>query len=317
MKSLYPDITPFHHFYLQTDSGHSVYVEQSGNPQGAAVIFLHGGPGSGTKPHHRRFFNAQKYHIILMDQRGCGKSRPFGELKNNTTQHLIADMEQIRIQLQIKKWHLFGGSWGSTLALLYAQQHSEKVLSMVIRGVFLARQQDLNWLCKDGVNHIYPEKWQQLLDTLPQQTEADIIETLYNAIFCQHELLKRRVAKAWNDWAGQVTLMSDFQADEASQYVDQETLKQTQLELHYAKNNYFIAENQVLNHVATLKHIPTVIIHGRRDLVCPMEAGVSLYKKLPHAQFIALPDSGHVASDEGMINALVTATDHLINGYFL
>ncbi len=313
MKPLYPAIQPFHHFYLQTESEHSVYVEQSGNPQGIPVIFLHGGPCSGTKPHHRCFFNPEKYHIVLMDQRGCGQSQPFGELKNNTTQYLIDDMENIRKQLNIEKWLIFGGSWGSTLTLLYAQQHKEKVLGMIIRGVFLARQKDTDWFIREaGVSRIYPEKWQQLMDSVAQQSELDIVKKLYDAIFSNDELTKRRVAKAWMDWGGQVALLDDFQEEDQRSAISEKMVKQVQMELHYAKNHYFINENQLLNAADILKHIPTIIVHGRHDLVCPIESGLSLSKALPDAEFIVLANSGHIASGEEMINTLVDATDKLI-----
>ncbi len=313
MKSLYPDIEPFHHFYLPTESAHSVYVEQSGNPEGIPVIFLHGGPCSGTKPSHRCFFNPGKYHIILMDQRGCGQSKPFGELKNNTTQYLLEDMERIRQHLHIEKWVVFGGSWGSTLTLLYAQQHSDKVLGMVMRGVFLARQQDMDWFVKEGgVARIYPEKWRQLVGSVPSQSGKDIVSILYDAVFSADELTQRRVAKAWIDWGGQVALMGGFQADDQVSQVSEKMLKQVQMELHYAENHYFMEENHVLENCAGITDIPAVIVHGRHDLVCPMAAGLSLSEQLPDAEFKVLAGSGHIASGEEMINALVDAADSML-----
>ncbi|MCK5121304.1 MAG: prolyl aminopeptidase [Methylococcales bacterium] len=312
MKSLYPQIEPFHRFFLQTDGSHSVYVEQSGNPQGIPVIFLHGGPCSGTKPDHRRFFNPQKYHIILMDQRGCGQSLPFGEIENNTTQDLIDDMERIRQQLNIKQWLLFGGSWGSALTLLYAQQHKAAVLGMVIRGVFLARQMDLDWFAKDGAGRIYPETWQQLQASVYVSEKAELVKDLYDAVFGDDELTKRRAAKAWINWGGQVALMQDYQAPNKPTHVTEKMVQQVQMEMHYAQNKYFIAENQILDHSKDLQDIPTVIVHGRCDLVCPIEAGLSLSKALPNAEFIVLPNAGHIASGEEMIDALVDAADNML-----
>ena len=312
MKTLYPQIEPFHSFFLQTDGLHSVYVEQSGNPQGIPVIFLHGGPCSGTKPDHRCFFNPQKYHIILMDQRGCGQSLPFGELANNTTQDLIDDMERIRKQLNIKRWLLFGGSWGSALSLLYAQQHAEKVSGMVIRGVFLARQKDLDWFAKDGAGRIYPEKWQQLLASVSEQLKTDLVEALCDAVFGQDEMTKRRAAKAWIDWGGQVALMQDYQEDDKPVHVTKKMVQQVQMEMHYAQNKYFIAENQVVNACDRLQDIPTIIIHGRNDMVCPIEAGLRLSKVLPNAEYIVLNSAGHIASGDDMIDALVDAADRML-----
>ncbi|MFK5950918.1 MAG: prolyl aminopeptidase [Methylococcales bacterium] len=312
MKSLYPAIEPFHHFFLQTNSKHSVYVEQSGNPQGIPVIFLHGGPCSGTKPSHRQFFNPEKYHIILMDQRGCGQSLPFGEIEHNTTQDLIDDMEQIRKQLAIKQWLLFSGSWGSTLALLYAQQHTHSVLGMIIRGVFLARQQDLDWFAKDGAGRIFPEKWQQLLNSIPESGKVDWIKGLHNAVFGTDEITQRRAAMAWIAWGGQVALMQDYSQPDKPVHVSEKMVKQVQMETHYALNKYFIAENQLLNGCEQLQDIPCIIIHGQYDLVCPMEAGLSLYKSLPKAEYIVLPHAGHIASGDEMIDALVDATDRMV-----
>jgi len=311
MKALYPEIDSFHSFFLQTKSQHSVYVEQSGNPNGIPVIFLHGGPCSGTHPGHRQFFNPEKYHIILMDQRGCGQSLPFGEIEHNTTQDLIDDIEQIRKQLDIKQWLLFSGSWGSTLALLYAQQHTDCVLGMIIRGVFLARQKDLNWFAQDGVGRIYPEKWLQLINSIPEAGRVDWVKGLHDTVFGQDEITQRRATKAWMEWGGQVALMQDYQEDEKPIHVTDKMVKQVQMEIHYAVNKYFISENQVLDGCEFLQDIPTIIIHGRNDLVCPMEAGLRLHNALSKAEYIVLPNAGHIASGDEMINALVDATDRM------
>jgi len=312
MKTLYPEIEPFHNFFSQTGSKHFVYVEQCGNPHGIAVIFLHGGPCSGTKPDHRRFFNPKKYHIILMDQRGCGKSLPFGELTNNTTQDLIDDMERIRNQLNIKQWLVFGGSWGSTLTLLYAQQHKNQVLGMVIRAVFLARQKDSDWYIKEGAGRIYPELWLKLIESIPRESGIDLTEGLHNAVFGQDEVTKKRAAKAWINWGGQVALLDEFKEESQLGRVTKKMVEQVQMEIHYAQHKYFITENQILKECQALQQIPTIIIHGRKDLVCPIEAGFSLHKALPNAEYIILANAGHIASGKEMINALVDATDKML-----
>ncbi len=312
MKSLYPAIEPFNHFFLQTDSQHAVYVEQSGNPQGIPVIFLHGGPCSGTRPGHRQFFNPEKYHIILMDQRGCGQSLPFGEVENNSTDDLIADMEQIRKRLDIEQWLLFSGSWGSTLALLYAQQHTGNVLGMIIRGVFLARQQDLDWFAKDGAGRFYPEKWQELVTSIPKPARKNLVKGLYDAVFGDDEISQRRAAKAWIAWGGQVALMQDYQQDDKPVHITEKMVQQVQMEMHYAVNKYFISENQVLNDCGLLQQIPTIIIHGANDRVCPLEAGYRLHKALAKAEYIVLANAGHIASGAEMEDALVDATDRMI-----
>lgn len=308
MKALYPEISPFHAFLLVTDSLHRVYVEQSGNPAGIPVIFLHGGPCSGTKPDHRCFFDPERYHIILMDQRGCGRSQPFGELQDNTTQDLLEDMERIREQLRINQWLLFGGSWGGTLALLYAQQYPQRVSGMILRGVFLARQTDMDWFLYDGVSRIYPQRWQDLLGSVAAQSGDDVLHKLCDAVFGNDEDAAKRAAQQWQLWGGQVALGNEFQVD-VSRSVEDNDVKQVQMEMHYARNAYFIAENQILQHADLLPVVPTVIIHGQNDLTCPLESGWQLQRLLPYARYIVLPNAGHVARGEEMIDALVSATD--------
>ncbi len=309
MKTLYPEITPFHTFFLETDSDHRVYVEQSGNPAGIPAIFLHGGPCSGTKPDHRRFFDPMRYHIILMDQRGCGLSQPFGELQANTTQDLLADMERIRRQLRVDQWLLFGGSWGGTLALLYAQQYPQQVSAMILRGTFLARQADMEWFLGDGVNRIYPERWQLLLENLPDLPTATVLERLVEAVFGADQDVAKRAVQQWQAWSGQVALGNDF--SECMESVTDTMLKQVKMELSYAIHDYFIAENQILQNCELLQSIPTIIIHGRNDLTCPLEAGWRLHQALPQASYVVLPNAGHIARGEEMIDALVAATDEM------
>lgn len=294
---------------METGSKHSVYVEISGNADGIPVVFLHGGPCSGTKPDHRRFFNPHLYRVILFDQRGCGQSLPFGELENNTTQDLIDDMERIRIQLGINKWLLFGGSWGAALALLYAQQHVDKVSGFIIRGVFLARQQDLDWFAGFGANRIYPEQWQRLVESVPEGSRGNLVEGLWDAINSEDGMIKARVASEWQAWNGQVAIGKVFQSQDPGQIVSEDTVKQVRMELHYACHHYFIEDNQILADCGRLKNLPATIIHGRYDLVCPMGAAMSLHQKLPQAEYIVLPNAGHIAQHEEMIDALVSATD--------
>lgn len=310
MKTLYPEITPFHSFFLQTASNHQVYVEQSGNPAGIAVVFLHGGPCSGCKPDHHRFFNPQQYHIILLDQRGCGRSLPFGELQHNTTQDLLADLEQIRQHLHIQQWVLFGGSWGGTLALLYAQQYPQYVSAMILRGVFLARQTDMDWFLANGVRRIYPQQWQNLKDSIAVTADDQVAPALYAAVFAEDRLVAMRAAKQWQNWGGLVALGYAFVDDDRP--LTEQDLKQVRMELHYARQGYFIKENQILENCAILRDIPAIIIHGQNDLTCPLESGWQLHQVLPHAQYIVCPNSGHVARGEEMIDALVSATDQML-----
>lgn len=311
MKPLYPEISPFHTFFLETGGEHRIYVEQSGNPAGIPAIFLHGGPCSGTKPDHRRFFDPARYHIILMDQRGCGLSQPFGELQGNTTQDLLDDMERIRKQLRIEQWLLFGGSWGGTVALLYAQRHPERVLAMILRGVFLARQADMVWFLENGANKIYPERWQNMLDNLPDLPGATVLERLGEAVFGADQDTAKRAVQQWQAWSGQVALGNEYL--EGMESVSEQMLKQVKMELSYAIHDYFIAENQILDNCAALQSIPIVIIHGQNDLTCPLEAGWRLHQALPQAQYVVLPNAGHIARGEEMIDALVSATDEMAN----
>ncbi len=309
MKTLYPEINPYHTFFLETGSMHSVYVEESGHPEGIPVVFLHGGPCSGIKPDHRRFFNPALYRIILFDQRGCGLSKPFGELRSNTTQDLIDDMERIRQRLKIDRWLVFGGSWGATLGLLYAQQHATRVLGMILRGVFLARQSDMDWFIKDGAGRIYPEQWQRLHESIRVQDRKNLVQGLFHAIVGEDEIAKRRVAREWTAWGGQVALGNDFQPGREGEHVTEKMVRQAAMELHFAANRYFIEENRILENCQRLRDIPTVIIHGRYDLVCPMESAMKLHLALPDAEYIVLPNAGHIAQGEDMIDALVSATD--------
>lgn len=309
MRTLYPEISPFHSFFLDADSVHRVYVEQSGNPAGVPVIFLHGGPCSGTKPEHRRYFDPERYHIVLLDQRGCGQSLPFGELAANTALDLVDDIERIRIRLRVERWLLFGGSWGATLALLYAQRFPEKVSGMVLRGVFLARAADMDWFLGNGANRIYPQAWQGLLDSVDAKEKQEVLPNLLSSVFGGDESLARRAAKGWQDWGGQVALGNEFIA--SAEPAGEREVLQVRMELHYARNRYFLSENQLLANCGGLSDIPCTIIHGQNDLTCPLEAGWALHRALPHAEYIVLPNAGHVARGEEMIGALVAAADRM------
>ena len=240
MKSLYPEIKPFNTFFLDTGFIHSVYVEQCGNADGIPVVFLHGGPCSGCKPDHRRFFDPANYHIILFDQRGCGRSLPYGEVEHNTTQDLLDDMEQIREQLQIDQWLIFGGSWGGALALLYAQQYLRRVSAMIIRAAFLARKQDLDWFVHEGAGRIYPEQWERLLDSVPGDGGYNLIEAICKVLEGEDEVARRRVAKEWLSWGSQVSLGQVFTSDPEEEHVTAAMVKHVCMEMPYARNHYLV-----------------------------------------------------------------------------
>lgn len=309
MRIPYPDIDPYSVHHLNRGH-HQVYVEECGNPRGLPVLFLHGGPGSGCKDHHRCFFDPERYRIILLDQRGAGRSTPHGDLNQNTTADLLADLEYVRRKLEVERWLLFGGSWGATLALLYAQQHPARVAGLVLRGSFLARQRDLEWFVgAEGAARIYPEAWQQFLTALPETDRGDPVAMLYGHLTGADELAQRRAAREWTAWSSQVALAEDFDPGELTEHVSTAAVNQARLELHYAVNRYFIEENAILDGAGRIPSVPTIIVHGRRDLVCPLESSWRLHRHLPGSELWVLPRAGHIAAGDEMVDALVRAAD--------
>ncbi len=308
MKTLHPAIEPYANHWLEAD-GHRIYFEECGNPDGLPAVFLHGGPGSGCRPEHRRFFDPERYRIVLLDQRGCGRSEPQGELRHNDTGKLLEDIEAIRVRLGINRWVLYGGSWGATLALLYAQRHPERVLGLILRGVFLARRYDLDWFVRDGVRRVYPDHWHELITSLPVSGWNDMIQGMYKAVIGGNEALQRRVVRAWTRWSDAVTLGGDFRPDRLPD--PDAVLPKVRIELHYAAHHYFLKDNQILEDCRKIRSIPCTIVHGRWDLVCPLEAAFTLRRHLPGARLRVLERSGHVARGEEMIDALVDATDRM------
>ncbi len=311
--TLYPEIEPFDCWHL-VQGPHRIHVEQCGNPGGVPVLFLHGGPGSGCRPCHRQFFDPAHYHIILFDQRGAGRSRPHGLLEDNDTGHLLGDMEAIRERLGLERWLLFGGSWGATLALLYAQKWPERVSGLILRGVFLARRRDIDWFFHDGANRFFPEQWQQLCGELGRVLGDELIEELHRRLHTGDRQLALAAARAWSDWSGKVVSWSLDPApqadDEDGKEEDPEYLiRQTTIEMHYARNRYFIEENQILRHAGRLPRVPTVIIHGRRDLTCTPEAAWLLHRAIPGSGLELLSQAGHLASEPQTMAALVATTD--------
>ncbi|HIG78710.1 MAG TPA: prolyl aminopeptidase [Cycloclasticus sp.] len=313
LKALFPSIEPFATQWLETGDGHEVYVEQVGNPNGTPVIFLHGGPGSSCKDHHRCFFNPEKFHIILMDQRGAGRSRPSGRLKDNTTKHLILDLEMIREKLSIEKWLLFGGSWGATLALLYAQKYKKNVLALILRGTFLARAIDADWFFKDGANRLFPEAWQRFTQHISTSERKDVLRAYYHRLGIDDAQVQQETTREWDAWGGAVVLGEEFNADELDGEVPETAIAQARIEAHYAMNHYFIEENQILDNAIRLRDLPCTIIHGKKDFMCPIESSFSLAQTLPEARLIALANSTHLAHGEEMIDALVSAVESIFD----
>ncbi|NJD07736.1 MAG: prolyl aminopeptidase [Methylococcaceae bacterium] len=311
MKTLHPEIEPSASFSLEAGEGHYIYVEECGNPRGLPAVFLHGGPGSGCRPYHRRLFDPARYRVVLLDQRGSGRSTPAGDLEGNSTDRLLADLELVRTALGIDRWVVFGGSWGAALGLLYAQRHPERVLGLVLRGAFLARQRDLDWYLHDGASRLYPERWEELTKVLPLKPGSAILEVLEEVFYGPDELAKLRLARAWAQWGAQLTLGPEFDPGEVESRSPTLLLHQFGIELHYARHHYFIDDNQILDQCGRLPQVPTMLIHGRFDLVCPPESSLALKERIPWADLQILPLAGHSGSCEAMIDALVTASDRM------
>ena len=312
MRSLYPAIQPYRQFTLAVTPPHELYVEECGNPKGVPVVFLHGGPGAGCEEYHRRFFNPEIYRIVLFDQRGCGRSKPHAELQHNTTWDLVADIEVIREHLQIERWAVFGGSWGSTLALAYAQTHPQRVTGMVLRGIFLCRQREIDWFYQEGgASRIFPDYWEQYVKVIPEHERAEMVAAYYQRLTSDDELLRMQAAKAWSIWEGRTATLRGNKHVEDHFGHPHTALSLARIECHYFMNNAFFAENQLLRDAGKLAEIPGVIVQGRYDVVCPMESAWALHQAWPMSELQIVSDAGHSAAEPGITAALVTATDHL------
>lgn len=310
MRDLYPPIDPFDEGMLPVSPVHTLYYEQSGNPQGQPVIFLHGGPGGGTSPDYRRFFDPAAYRIVLFDQRGSGKSTPHACLEENTTWHLVADIEQLRAHLKIERWHVFGGSWGSTLALAYAETHPERVLSLVLRGIFLCRPKEISWFYQEGASALYPDVWEQYLAVIPETERDDMVRAYYRRLTSDDAQVRAAAARAWSIWEGSTSkLFPD--PDFIDHYAEDEfALAFARIECHYFTHNaFFETDNWLIEHVGAIRHIPAVIVQGRYDVVCPMMSAWELHRAWPEANLQIIADAGHSALEPGIRSALVEATD--------
>ena len=311
LYTLYPEISPYHTTWLERPHGHKIYVELSGNPHGKPIIFLHGGPGGGTNPKQRQFFDPKHYQIILFDQRGCGQSKPLGETNGNTTADLLSDMETIRKHFSIKSWIIFGGSWGSALALAYATQYPETIKALILRGIFLSRKTELDWFLGE-VRAFFPEAHQTLLDFLPIDKRNELVKNYSEFVFSNDLKISGPASIAWNRFeSGLLKLIP--QAEENKTLTDediQNEIARARVQLHYIKDQCFIDGEKILKEVKQLKDIPTTIIQGRYDMVCPPITAYELYQCMPHASFIMVPNAGHSASEPSMTSELVKATNH-------
>jgi proline iminopeptidase len=311
LYTLYPEISPYHATWIERPRGHKIYVELSGNPHGKPIIFLHGGPGGGTSPKQRQFFDPKHYQIILFDQRGCGQSKPLGETNGNTTQDLLSDMEAIRKHFDIKRWIIFGGSWGSALALAYATQYPETIKALILRGIFLSRKTELDWFL-DEVKAFFPEAHQTLVDFLPDDKRDDLVKNYSELVFSNDLKISGPASIAWNRFeSGLLKLLPQAEGNKVLTDEDiQNEIARARVQLHYIKDQCFIDGKKILEKVSQLKDIPTTIIQGRYDMVCPPITAYELYQCMPHANFIIVPDAGHSASELSMTSELVKATNH-------
>ncbi|MFI4869757.1 MAG: prolyl aminopeptidase [Steroidobacterales bacterium] len=314
-SALYPAIRPFHKAHLRVSRLHELYYEESGNPKGKPVVFLHGGPGGGTDPAMRRFFDPKGYRIVLLDQRGCGASRPHAELRENSTWELVSDLETLRAHLGLERWMVFGGSWGSTLALAYAQRHPQRVTELVLRGIFLLRRSELEWFYQDplGAGSIFPDLWEQYVAPIPPGERAELMQAYYRRLTSEDAATRATAARAWTTWEGATSFLRTNPAYVAKFENPDYAAAFARIEAHYFVNRGFLdSDDQLLRDIEHIRHIPAVIIQGRYDIVCPMRSAWDLHRAWPEAELRIVPDAGHSAFEPAITRELVAATDRLL-----
>lgn len=311
MKSLYPEIEPYDTGRLRVSPVHELYYEQVGNPAGKPVVFLHGGPGGGITPDYRRYFDPEIYRVVLFDQRGSGKSTPHASLEENTTWHLVEDIERLRTHLEITTWQVFGGSWGSTLALAYAERHPDRVAELVLRGIFLCRPKEIQWFYQEGASAIFPDVWEEYLKVIPEAERGNMVSAYYRRLTSDDDAIRLEAARAWSIWEGSTSKLF-FDTSMIEKFADPEfALAFARIECHYFMNNaFFSSDNYLIENVGQIRHIPGVIVQGRYDVVCPIMSAWDLHRAWPEAQLQIIPDAGHSISEPGIIDALVNATDN-------
>ena len=310
MTHLYPEIDPYNQFNLKVSNLHTIHIEESGNPNGKPVIFLHGGPGGGIEPVYRQYFDPEKWRIIIFDQRGCGKSTPHAELAENTTWELVDDIEKIREYLGIEKWVVFGGSWGSTLSLSYAITHPERCKALVLRGIFMIRNKEIDWFYQEGASNIYPDAWEQYVKPIPEDERHDMVAAYYKRLTSKDESVRLEAARAWSIWEASTSKL--IQSDDyLHQFEDAKVAEAfARIECHYfTHGGFFKSENWLLENVDKIRHIPTVIVQGRYDVVCPMVSAWELHRAFPEADFEIVQDAGHSMTEKGIAAKLVEYTD--------
>ncbi|HET9817671.1 MAG TPA: prolyl aminopeptidase [Rhodanobacteraceae bacterium] len=309
MRELYPEIEPYRTERFPVSDRHTLYLEECGNSEGLPVVFLHGGPGAGLEVYHRRFFDPQRYRVVLFDQRGAGKSTPFADLEDNTTQALIADLEKIRVHLGIERWLVFGGSWGSTLALAYAETHPERVTALVVRGIFLGRPEEDSWLFQEGgASRIWPEAWQRFASAIPPDERGDMLGAYWKRLTSDDEAVRIAAARAWAAWEGSALTLAQSPETVAEFSEPGVAVSLARIEAHYFRNRVFLEPNQLLRDIDRIRHIPAVIVHGRYDIICPAKTAFDLHAAWPEAEFHVVV-AGHAASEPAIVDKLVEATD--------
>jgi proline iminopeptidase len=310
MRELYPPIEPFDSGFLQVSDIHTIHYEQVGNPDGQKVVFLHGGPGGGIDTDYRRFFDPEKWHVTLFDQRGCGKSTPFAELRENTTWDLVADIERLREHLGIDKWFVFGGSWGSTLAIAYAETHPGRALGLILRGIFLQRRSELLWFYQQGASHLFPDAWEKYVEPIPEVERCDMMSAYYRRLTSDDPAVRQEAAKAWTIWEASTSKL--IQDPALIEQMGEGTYADAfaRIECHYFVHGAFLSsDTQLLDDVHKIAHLPCVIVQGRYDVVCPAASAWELHKRWPGSRLIIVPDAGHAAKEPGIATALLDATD--------
>ncbi len=315
-RSYYPPLEPFNAFRLKVGHGHELYVEESGNPKGKPVVFLHGGPGGGSEPTQRRFFDPATYRIVLFDQRGCGRSTPFASLENNTTWDLVSDIEAIRETLNIERWQVFGGSWGSTLALAYAQTHPDRVTELVLRGIFLLRQWEIDWFYQEGTSRLFPDAWQEYLKPIPEAERGDLVRAYFKRLTSNDALVRGEAARAWSQWEGRTSYLLMNSDSVARMGRDDFAAAFARIECHYFVHHGWVDGDKSLllkANIDKMRHIPGVIVQGRYDVVCPAQSAFDLSQAWPEAKLELVADAGHSAHEPGNVDALIRATDAFRN----
>tara|TARA_B100001115_G_C15847034_1_gene427399 strand:+ start:5656 stop:6603 length:948 start_codon:yes stop_codon:yes gene_type:complete len=310
MYELFPKINPYNEFSLSVSDIHTLNVEESGNPNGKPVVFLHGGPGGGIEPIYRQFFNPKIWRIIIFDQRGCGKSKPHAELQDNTTWDLVEDIEKIRIHLEIEKWVVFGGSWGSTLSLSYGIKHPSRCKALILRGIFLLRQREIDWFYQEGASYIYPDAWEKYLSPIPLDERSDLVKAYYKRLTSNDYNIRIEAAKAWSIWEASTSKL--FQSRKSLHHFEISSVAEAfaRIECHYFVNKgFFDKDGWILDQIDQIRNIPAVIIQGRYDVVCPMYTAWDLHKKWPEADFQVIQDAGHSMTEQGIASKLVEYTE--------